>query len=124
MSIGFLKSGALIGAILALSACGQKEISYVADVQPVIKQYCLDCHSEGGDGYQKSGLLMGSYDSLMKGTRFGSIVKPGDSLSSVLIMLVEGRADPSISMPHGKDPLPREKIDLLKQWVEQGAKNN
>jgi hypothetical protein len=124
MSIGFLKSGALIGAILALSACGQKEISYAADVQPVIKQYCLDCHSEGGDGYQKSGLLMGSYDSLMKGTRFGSIVKPGDSLSSVLIMLVEGRADPSISMPHGKDPLPREKIDLLKQWVEQGAKNN
>jgi hypothetical protein len=124
MSIGFLKSGALIGAILAFSACGQKEISYVADVQPVIKQYCLDCHSEGGDGHQKSGLLMGSYDSLMKGTRFGSIVKPGDSLSSVLIMLVEGRADPSISMPHGKDPLPREKIDLLKQWVEQGAKNN
>jgi hypothetical protein len=124
MSIGFMKSGALIGAILGLSACGQKEISYVADVQPVIKQYCLDCHSESGDGYQKSGLLMGSYDSLMKGTRFGSIVKPGDSLSSVLIMLVEGRADPSISMPHGKDPLPREKIDLLKQWVEQGAKNN
>lgn len=124
MNIGILKSGVLIGTILTLSACGQQEISYVSDVQPVIKQYCLDCHSEGGDGYKKSGLLMGSYESLMKGTRFGSIVKPGDSLSSVLIMLVEGRADPSISMPHGKDPLPREKIDLLKKWVEQGAKNN
>ena len=51
-------------------------------------------------------------------------VKPGDSLSSVLIMLVEGRADPSIKMPHGKDSLPKEQIEVLKKWVEQGAKNN
>ena len=119
-----VQAGALLSATLALSACGQKEISYVADVQPIIKQYCLECHAEGGEGQMKSGLVMSSYDSLMKGTKFGSIVKPGDSLSSVLIMLVEGRADPSIKMPHGKDSLPKEQIEVLKKWVEQGAKNN
>ena len=119
-----VQAGVLLSATLALSACGQKEISYVADVQPIIKQYCLECHAEGGEGQMKSGLVMSSYDSLMKGTKFGSIVKPGDSLSSVLIMLVEGRADPSIKMPHGKDSLPKEQIEVLKKWVEQGAKNN
>jgi hypothetical protein len=124
MNSGILRGGALLAATVFLAACGQKEISYQADVQPIIKQYCLECHVEGGDGYVKSGLLMTSHESLMKGTTFGSIIKPGDGLSSVLIMLVEGRVDPSIKMPHGKAPIPKEKIDVLKQWVVQGAKNN
>lgn len=124
MKTRIVQAGVLLSATLALSACGQKDVSYVADVQPIIKQYCLECHAEGGEGQVKSGLLMSSYDSLMKGTKFGAIVKPGDSLSSVLIMLIEGRADPSIKMPHGKDSLPKEKIEVLKKWVEQGARNN
>jgi len=111
-------------ATLVLAACSQKEISFKADVQPILKQYCLECHAAGGQGQEKSGLLMSTYESLMKGTRFGAVVKPGDTFTSAMIMLVEGRADSSIKMPHDKAPLPKEKIDLLKKWVEQGAKNN
>jgi hypothetical protein len=84
----------------------------------------VECHTAGGQGVEKSGLLVTSYESLMKGTKFGAIIKPGDTLTSAMIMLVEGRVDASIKMPHGKASLPREKIDLLKRWVEQGAKNN
>ena len=124
MKTGILRGGALLAATVLLTACGQKEISYRADVQPILKQYCLECHVEGGEGYAKSGLLMTSHESLMKGTKFGSIVKPGDGLGSVLVMLVEGRADPSIKMPHGKEAMPKDKIEVLKQWVVQGAKNN
>ena len=124
MTTGILRASALLAAASLLAACGQKEISYRADVQPILKQYCLECHADGGDGYAKSGLLMTSHESLMKGTRFGAIVKPGDGLGSVLIQLVEGRADPSIKMPHGKAALPKEQIQVLKQWVVQGAKNN
>ena len=124
MTTGILRASALLAAASLLAACGQKEISYRADVQPILKQYCLECHADGGDGYAKSGLLMTSHESLMKGTRFGAIVKPGDGLGSVLIQLVEGRADPSIKMPHGKAALPKEQIEVLKQWVVQGAKNN
>jgi len=124
MKAGILRGGAILTATFLLAACGQKEISYQADVQPIIKQYCMECHVEGGKGHEKSGLLMTSHESLMKGTQFGPIIKPGDSLTSVMIMLVEGRADASIKMPHGKESLPKEKIDLLKKWVEQGAKNN
>lgn len=119
-----LQGGVLLATTVFLAACGQKEISFKAEVQPIIAQYCLECHGDGGKGTQASGLLMTSHDSLMKGARFGSIIKPGDSLSSVLIMLVEGRANPAIKMPHSKEPLPKEKIMVLKKWVEQGAKNN
>lgn len=124
MKTGIVCSSLLVSSALVLAACGEKEISYKADIQPILQQYCVECHAEGGTGYEKSGLLLTSYESVMKGTRFGSIIKPGDALSSTLIMLVEGRADPSIKMPHGKESLPKEKIELLKQWVKQGAKNN
>jgi len=124
MKTGIVCSSLLVSSALVLAACGEKEISYKADIQPILQQYCVECHAEGGKGYEKSGLLLTSYEGVMKGTRFGSIIKPGDALSSTLIMLVEGRADPSIKMPHGKESLPKEKIELLKQWVKQGAKNN
>ena len=124
MKTGIVCSSLLVSSALLLAACGEKEVSYKADIQPILQQYCVECHAEGGTGYEKSGLLLTSYESVMKGTRFGSIIKPGDALSSTLIMLVEGRADPSIKMPHGKESMPKEKIELLKQWVKQGAKNN
>ncbi len=124
MKTRMLRGSALIGAIFLLAACGQKEVSFKADVQPILKQFCVECHVVGGQGQEKSGLLVDSYENLMKGTRFGAVVKPGDTLTSAMIMLIEGRADASISMPHGKSALPKQAIDLLKKWVEQGAKNN
>jgi hypothetical protein len=60
----------------------------------------------------------------MKGTKFGAVVIPGDALSSVLTMLVEGRADPSIRMPHGGEALPASEQKILHDWVAQGARNN
>jgi hypothetical protein len=119
MKPAIAKSWAITLGVLLLAGCGDREVSFKADVQPI-----LECHSAGGTGHEKSGLLMSSYEDLMKGTRFGAIVKPGDALTSALIMLVEGRADPSIRMPHHKDPLSKEQIGLLRSWVEQGAKNN
>jgi hypothetical protein len=65
------------------------------------------------------------YQSLMKGTSFGPVVLPGDALTSVLVMLVEGRVDPSLKMPHGgASTLTEAEILTIRRWVEQGAKNN
>jgi hypothetical protein len=124
MKTRLLPGVSLVLATLGMAACGPKTVGYSADVQPILTQYCLECHAEKGQGYVKSGLLMNSYESLMKGTKYGSVIIPGDSLSSALTMLIEGRADPSIKMPHGRETLPKEKIDILKRWVDQGAKNN
>ena len=68
---------------------------------------------------------METYDSLMKGTNYGSVIVPGSSKKSVLNMLVEGRADATLRMPHNKaKPLTYEEIRILHLWVAQGAKNN
>jgi len=113
------------GAV-ALGGCSRAEppVSFARDVQPILSSRCARCHAPGQAGYEASGLSVESYESLMKGTKFGAVVIPGDPLSSTLTMLVEGRADPSIRMPHGGESLPAAEQKTLRDWVAQGAKNN
>ncbi len=119
---------ALVAALLVIAfpvQAQEAEVSYKADIHPILHDYCLSCHQPGGKGYEASGLDMTTYKSLMKGTKFGSVIKPGDSFTSVLIQLVEGRAHASIKMPLGMEGgLSKKNINLLKKWVDQGAKEN
>jgi hypothetical protein len=82
------------------------------------------CHAPGQDGYEKSGFDLTSYDGLMKGTKHGAMIVPGDPLTSNLMVLIEGRADKSLQMPHGKKKLSSCDRDLIRKWIKQGAKNN
>jgi hypothetical protein len=110
-----------------LAGCvSQPHISFKRDVYPILKNNCLACHKPPqGKGYLKTGLNMHSYETLMQGTRYGPVIQPGDSSHSILNMLVEGRADASMRMPHGRDePLTQGEIEALRLWVEQGARNN
>ncbi len=110
---------------LALSAPSQQEVSYKKDVSQIIHDYCLNCHEPGGKGFETSGLDMRTYQSMMKGTKFGAVIKPGDSFTSIMIQVVEGRVHASIKMPYGMaGGLSKEKIGILKKWVDQGAKDN
>ncbi len=111
-------------ATALLSGCGQHEVSYQKEVLPILKANCFECHTPGGIGYEKSKLDMSTYDTLMKGTQFGPVVKPNDSLTSVLVMLIENRADSSIHMPYQRNLMSQPNIDTIKTWVAQGAKNN
>ncbi|TSA18806.1 MAG: hypothetical protein D4R74_00595 [Betaproteobacteria bacterium] len=111
-------------AVLSLAACTPSGVSYSKDVQPILSKNCSDCHAPGKEGFLASGLDTTSYATLMKGGKFGPLVKPGDALSSSLNMLVEGRAHASIRMPHGKEKLADKDVEMLKVWVNEGAKSN
>jgi len=111
-------------AVLAAAACAPSGVSYNKEVQPILAKNCSECHAPGQKGFEASGLDTTTYQALMKGGKFGPLVKPGDALSSSLNMLVEGRAHASIRMPHGRERLPDKDIETLKVWVNEGAKNN
>ena len=122
----YMSSAALgLPLVLLLAGCHKTpEISYAKDVEPIIKKNCVECHLQGGKGFVASGFLVESYESLMKGTKFGPVIVPGDPLSSSLYRLVAGEVDKSIQMPHGKDPIPASQITTIENWIVQGAKNN
>lgn len=124
-------SATLLAALFFLAGCQQAEtpaaktVSFANAVFPILQANCQSCHlPPDGAGYSKSGLNMESYATLMKGTKFGPIIIAKDSFTSALVMLIEGRADPSIRMPHGKDPLAQKDIATIKTWIDQGALNN
>jgi len=112
--------------LIGLAGCtGETAVSYSRDVQPILQANCMSCHQKGGAGHEASGFSMETYDDLMKGTRNGPMILAGDSQGSNLIVLMEGRADPSIRMPHGKaEPVSKADIDTIRRWIDQGAKKN
>jgi hypothetical protein len=99
-------------------------VSYSEDIFPIIQIRCLACHQPNGDGFEKSGLDLRTYKGLMKGTKFGPMVIPGDAFMSNLVVLIDGRAASGIRMPHGKKKLTSCDKDLFRSWINQGAKDN
>lgn len=132
-----MKKGILLGSIIlaAFSSAAfaqapspyvpKKIVSFKNDIQPIFHDYCLNCHIPGGKGYEKSGLDLRTYESLMKGTKYGRVIKPGDSFTSALVVGIEGRASPALRMPFGiNGTLSKAQINLIKKWIDQGAKDN
>lgn len=111
---------------LAMAACsGEPAVSYSQDVKPIIDKNCIECHQPSGKGEVASGFNMTTYDGLMKGTRFGPMIIAGDAEGSNMLVLMEGRADPSISMPHGRQKsVSKQDIQTIRLWIAQGAMNN
>lgn len=111
---------------VVLAACGSEPtVSFSQDVKPILDQHCIECHQADGAGTLASGFDMSSYEGLMKGIDSFPMVIGGDPEGSNLLVLMEGRADPSISMPHGqRDPVPKPDIQTIRVWIEQGAGNN
>jgi len=116
--------------VMILTSCDNtsqpmESVSYAREVAPILQSNCLKCHNKEGEGYKKSGLNMETYASLMTGTKFGPVVVPGSSVSSTLVRLISGKADPAISMPHGGMQLLKEQeIKAITNWIDQGARDN
>ena len=48
-------------------------------------------------------------------------VAPGDPDGSYLIQKLEGTASVGVQMPEGGPPLPQDRIDVIRQWITDGA---
>ena len=123
-----VKSGLM--ALLAIGAGCTREVSFKNDIFPIFQERCMACHAPGAPGCVASGLSLATYDSLMKGTKYGPMIISGHSLDSNLLTLVKHQADPSIAMPRSLTPgepsgwLQPEQINLIEKWINQGAKND
>lgn len=117
---------------LSLSAC-ERQVSFSADIAPILADSCSQCHAGSGEGQVTSGLDLASYQGVMAGTSYGPVVVPGNSMSSALYLTVAGATDPAIHMPPhhvGKlamgsgEPLSARQIESIRMWIDQGAKDN
>ncbi|MCR4332706.1 MAG: hypothetical protein NUV34_08405 [Sulfuricaulis sp.] len=122
-----IRKHAALTALVTLITFGagcSRDVSFKQDVYPILSENCLSCHKSGAEGYIKSGLSMENYDAVMKGTKFGPVIVAGSHISSTLVLLLERKAHPSINMPKDKAPLADSQIEVIRKWIDQGAKNN
>jgi hypothetical protein len=91
-------------------------VSFVNDVLPVFESRCINCH--GGEKTNE-GLDLKTYDSLMSGSKNGTVLTPGDANDSFIVkQVVEGK------MPKRGPKLTPAQIQILMDWVNAGALNN
>ena len=98
-------------------------LSYAKDVAPVIDRFCAGCHN--ADEEHPSELYMETYESLMKGGKHGSPIKPGSSKESLLMQKMSKEPPFGKMMPPPKKRTPTpEQVELIRAWIDQGAKKN
>jgi mono/diheme cytochrome c family protein len=127
VSVVALGVGAFAGSgiVNMPKACAAEEqVSFKEDILPLLKWRCSSCHQPGGAGVEKSGLDLTSYAGVMKGTKYGRMVIPGDPESSNLMRLLDWKASPALRMPHGKKQLSTCDRNSIRTWIRQGAKDN
>ena len=99
-------------------------VSFQRQVLPIFTASCSDgsdgsCHVPCSPRNRKR-LCLAEYDSLMN--HRDSLVIRGNSQESELVKRIEGRSNPR--MPYRRLPLADSVIQLIRLWIDQGAKNN
>ncbi len=76
---------------------------------------CAPCHTSESFG----GFNVSSYDNITDGNQ----IDDGDADESLMIQRMEGTVG-SIMPPQPSDPLPQEDINVIREWIDDGAEDN
>jgi mono/diheme cytochrome c family protein len=103
------------GALESAGGSGGGGISLTDDVMPILQGNCVVCHSppDPQDNFDLS-----TYEALMGSGN----VEPFDPNDSKLVEHLEGTRDPQ--MPLGGPYLAQETINVIRQWIVEGAVND
>jgi mono/diheme cytochrome c family protein len=103
--------------IASLPPPAARRIDFVADVQPLLKRACYQCH---GPKKQEAGLRFDHKPTALHlDGELGPAIVPGRSAESAMIRLVATPAD--TGMPREGPRLTTEQIATLRAWIDQGA---
>ena len=97
--------------------CYPDSIYFEKDVMPILQVSCITgCHDEVS---AEDGVVLTSYSRIMSTAK----VRVGNAGESELYeVLVD--SDPNDRMPYNQPALPQEQIDIIRKWINQGAKNS
>lgn len=95
------------------------------NVQQIFNGSCggSGCHIDE----RTSGVRLDTYDNATNsvGDQYGILViQPGDADGSPLVDKIEPDPEHGERMPLGQGALPQDDIDLIREWINQGANNN
>jgi len=107
----FLLDGTLAAQVPA-------KVDFARDVQPILKQHCVECH---GPSQQMRGLRLDRRRDALPNRvgANGARILPGNSAASLLYRRLSGKESGPQMPPAG--PLGQEQISAIQTWIDQGA---
>ena len=93
-------------------------VDFNAEVKPIINAKCITCH--GGVRAKGGFSLLFREDAFAKTESGRPAIIPGDPDHSEMIRRITSH-DPEARMPYKHEPLSKEEIDILREWVKEGA---
>ena len=95
------------------------QVNYQSDIQPIFNNNCIFCHQNGGSAT----LNLATYYGVMNGGWSGPAIIVGDHQNSLLYQRIIQPIGTDGSMPPN-DPLSQSQIELIAQWIDEGAGNS
>jgi len=91
-------------------------VSFANQVAPLFAEQCISCH---GAQDPEAGLQLHTYEGVMKGSEYGTVVEKGDPDGSLLIEMISAG-----EMPQDADALTADQVAMVRSWIAAGAENN
>ncbi len=90
-----------------------QQIDFARDVAPILERYCVRCHSQQG---AKGDVALDARQAVLESDL--ELVVPGKPEESYLLEVI---APPEPAMPEEGPKLNAQQVELLRQWIKQGA---
>jgi len=119
-------STARILLIIAAAAPVHAAVDFQKQILPVLEKKCMECHKapfeeDGRLKKPKADLRLDAAWAMLKGGETGAALVPGDLKKRYMFEVVPLPEDEDMFMPPEGDPLTKDEIALLKEWIESGA---
>jgi hypothetical protein len=101
-----------ISLSLALTAFAQTPGPNESAARAILEKNCYG-------SAQIAGLDLRQRETILKGGKRGAAIVPGNADASLLYQAVAGKGE--LKMPPGKQPLPPTDVEILRQWIQNGA---
>ncbi|HSB11321.1 MAG TPA: ankyrin repeat domain-containing protein, partial [Blastocatellia bacterium] len=102
-------------ASAAPSSPDSGKVDFRRDVQPLLKQYCIECH---GPSKQMHGFRLDRRRDAMRGGTIVMITRGNSAGSRLYQKLIGNQYGPQMPLT---GPLSPQQIDVIKTWIDQGA---
>ncbi|HEY7153633.1 MAG TPA: DUF1549 domain-containing protein, partial [Gemmataceae bacterium] len=111
----------VFAALLHQPGLAVAEVDFSRDILPILSDKCFHCHGPDTRA-RKAKLRFDTKEGAFRLRKGKAVIVPGNSAASEMVRRVSADEDERMPPPESNRVLTSKQIDLLRKWVDEGAK--